>query len=390
MRICLVGPCSPHDLQQYLDDFDPTDYSEIEFYRGIPVSTLAVKLLQNGHDVEIITSAFGLINEKLVFNGLKLIITIVKSTESTKIRALTLFRSDRKNLSKILEESKADVYHAHWTYEFALAALSVRKNVLVSAHDAPMKILYFYRDPYRFLRFVMALIVRLRTNNLAAVSPYLAQNWRKQMRWHKQITILPNFTPIEMLEEKITLSRDKKTVLCISDSSKLKNVKSLVNAWKFVRAIHPEAKLRLVGNGLGIAEEIHQWAKLNELSEGIEWIGYVERSLVVQELNHATILCHPSLEESHSLVLVEALARGLPIVGGMHSGAVPWTLGDAGLLVDVKSKMEIAKAINELLLDLGLRTRLSELAQVRSREFFSEEDNLPNYIQAYNEILNHK
>jgi glycosyltransferase involved in cell wall biosynthesis len=95
------------------------------------------------------------------------------------------------------------------------------------------------------------------------------------MWWHKQITILPNFTPVEMLEEKITLSRDKKTVLCISDSSKLKNVKSLVNAWKFVRAIHPEAKLRLVGNGLGIAEEIHQWAKLNELSEGIEWIGYV-------------------------------------------------------------------------------------------------------------------
>jgi len=385
-----VGPCSPHDLQQYLDDFDPTEYSEIEFYRGIPVSTLAVKLLQNGHDVEIITSAFGLINEKLVFNGLKLMITIVKSTESTKIRALTLFRSDRKNLSKILEESKADVYHAHWTYEFALAALSVRKNVLVSAHDAPMKILYFYRDPYRFLRFVMAVIVRLRTNNLAAVSPYLAQTWRKQMRWHKPIMILPNFTPVEMLEEKITLSRDKKTVLCISDSSRLKNVKSLVNAWKFVRTIHPEAKLRLIGNGLGIAEEIHQWAKLNELSEGIEWIGYVERSLVVQELNHATILCHPSLEESHSLVLVEALARGLPIVGGMHSGAVPWTLGDAGLLVDVKSKMEIAKAINELLLDLGLRARLSELAQIRSREFFSEGDNLPNYIQAYSEILNHK
>jgi glycosyltransferase involved in cell wall biosynthesis len=233
----------------------------------------------------------------------------------------------------------------------------------------------------------MAVNVRIRTKNLAVVSPYLAENWRKQMFWKKQISILPNFTSVELLQGKNMLPMDKKTVLCISDSSRLKNVKTLVKAWKDVRAIYPTANLKLVGNGLGMGQEIHQWAKLNRLSDGIEWIGYIDHSLIVQELSQANILCHPSLEESHSLVLVEALARGLPVIGGKHSGAVPWTIGNSGLLVDVKSNSEIANAIVELLLYPELRSRMSELAQKRSSELFSDEEILSKHMQAYRKIL---
>ena len=337
--------------------------------------------------MEVITSAFGIEEDVLILKGSNLVISVIRSTDSTKRRALTLFRSDRQKLSEEIKKSGADIYHAHWTYEFALAALSCRTNVLVTAHDAPLKILFHYRDVYRFLRFMMSVLVRIRTNHLSAVSPYLARNWRKQMWWRKQILILPNFTPIEMLETRNQNSRDKKIVLCISDSSRLKNVKTLVQAWKIVRVTFPEATLKLVGYGLGRGEEIYQWAKLNHLEVGIDWIGYVERSTIVDELNQASIVCHPSLEESHSLVLVESLARGLPIIGGIHSGAVPWTLGDAGLLVDVKLDSEIASAILKLLGSTELRTELSNLARLRSTRMFNAQRILPLYLHAYTKII---
>jgi glycosyltransferase involved in cell wall biosynthesis len=387
MRICLIGPCSPHDISRYLLDFNPDEYEEVQFYRGIPVSTLAIKLLESGNEVEIVTSAFGVFDHELNFKGPKITITIIKSTDSTRNRALTLFRDDRKRITKVLEKSKADIFHAHWTYEFALAALSTQKKVLVTAHDAPLKILFHYRDAYRFLRFLMAVIVRMRAKHLAAVSPYLADNWRRHMIWRKPVIILPNFTPVEMLPDSDPNARLNYSVLCVSDSSKLKNVKTLIKAWKIVVSEIPQANLRLVGIGLGEGEEIHDWAKLSGLAEAIEWVGYVERTSILKELSSATVLCHPSLEESHSLVLVESLAMGLPIIGGKNSGAVPWTLGDAGLLVDVKSEIEIADALIQLLLNLELRSKFSELAHLRSTSIFSEEITLPRYIRAYKDIL---
>ena len=51
--------------------------------------------------------------------------------------------------------------------------------------------------------------------------------------------------------------------------------------------------------------------------------------------------------------MLEAIAQGLPVVGGRRSGAVPWVLGDgkAGVLTDVRSAPSLAAAISGLLDD---------------------------------------
>ena len=81
---------------------------------------LANELLAAGHEVEIISTAFNLLEEQMILSGPRLKFTIVRSTKNTKVRALTLWKSDRKLLVTAIKKSDADIFHAHWTYELSL------------------------------------------------------------------------------------------------------------------------------------------------------------------------------------------------------------------------------------------------------------------------------
>jgi glycosyltransferase involved in cell wall biosynthesis len=57
-----------------------------------------------------------------------------------------------------------------------------------------------------------------------------------------------------------------------------------------------------------------------------------------------SLFVHPSLEESFGLALVEAMALGVPVLGGRSSGAVPWVVGK-GRTANVRDSDELAGAI---------------------------------------------
>jgi len=75
-------------------------------------------------------------------------------------------------------------------------------------------------------------------------------------------------------------------------------------------------------------------------------------------------------EEQFGMVLVEAMACGLPVVG-TRSGAIPEVLGDAGLLVPPDSPFRLAEAIARLLRSPELRASLRAAGILRARQQFS-------------------
>jgi glycosyltransferase involved in cell wall biosynthesis len=92
------------------------------------------------------------------------------------------------------------------------------------------------------------------------------------------------------------------------------------------------------------------------------------RSLDVLVLPSVTIL--PQHREQFGRVLVEAMAAGVPVIGS-SSGAIPETIGDAGLVVPERDADALASAIRRLVSDRQLRDSLVERGRRRVAERFA-------------------
>src|SRR5690606_10499914 len=92
---------------------------------------------------------------------------------------------------------------------------------------------------------------------------------------------------------------------------------------------------------------------------------------------HASLFCLPSIERSEAfgVVLIEAMAYGLPVVATRIAGSgVPWVNEHetSGLNVEVGSPAALADACNKILSSSELRERFSLGARRRFLTEFNE------------------
>ena len=153
----------------------------------------------------------------------------------------------------------------------------------------------------------------------------------------------------------------------------------------------PDARLLLFGHDYAPGGPAETWARQNHVNAGVEFAGPVpNRSLLRRLAQEADVLLHPALEESFGMAVAEAMALGLPVVGGKYSGAVPTLLenGRVGELVDVRSPEKIADALRDLANDSVRREQLGAHAFESALQRFSGDVSIGQYEEIYRRILN--
>lgn len=98
---------------------------------------------------------------------------------------------------------------------------------------------------------------------------------------------------------------------------------------------------------------------------------YVDEGEKDQHLRAATSLVHVTLHDGFGLPLLEAFARGVPVLCSDRA-SIPEVVGDAALLVDPTDLVAIRDGLLRMFRDRDLRARLTEAGLQRCLEFSLE------------------
>lgn len=140
-------------------------------------------------------------------------------------------------------------------------------------------------------------------------------------------------------------------VLFIGRLAAAKGVPVLLEAFGRARAVHPDARLTLIGDGPSRKSLEARAAELG-LSDAVRFTGYLSQDEVASELSRADLFALPSFAEGVPVVLMEAMASGLPVLTTRIAG-IPELVEDgvSGRIVAPGDVDAFAAALTDLLAD---------------------------------------
>lgn len=135
------------------------------------------------------------------------------------------------------------------------------------------------------------------------------------------------------------------------------------------RSVDPQARLVLVGRPIApaYAAAVHRLVAELGLTGAVDVVGEATHAELVAHYRHADVFVTASRHEGFCVPLLEAMAHDLPVVA-RAAGAVPDTVGDAGVLVD-GGGWALAAAVARVVGDGTLRRRLVAAGQRRLEAF---------------------
>jgi glycosyltransferase involved in cell wall biosynthesis len=103
------------------------------------------------------------------------------------------------------------------------------------------------------------------------------------------------------------------------------------------------------------------------------------------------ILLYPTLADNCTLVVLEAIACGTPVIA-FNTGGVPELVDQmkSGYVVEYKNSNDFANGIALFLSDDGFRAKARILARKRVEDNFTLNQQVDNYLELYAQILDKK
>lgn len=123
------------------------------------------------------------------------------------------------------------------------------------------------------------------------------------------------------------------------------------------------------------------------LDDEVILLGWVKDAARVM-MDHIDVFFQPSLWEAMSIVLLEAMAAGRPIVA-TRVGETPLVAeaDESALLVEAGDVAAMADALARVLNDVGLRDRLGTAAAARYARHFTARSMAERYMMLYDSVL---
>ena len=160
-------------------------------------------------------------------------------------------------------------------------------------------------------------------------------------------------------------------ILYVGRMDKRKGFRYLLRAFPRIKQVIPEARLIVVG-AFSDKEKAPfvRYARAHHL-RSVHFVGYASREELPRYYRTATIFCAPSTGfESFGVILLEAMAAGVPIVASDITGYRSVVTDNVeGLLVQPEDDQALAGTITALLRDPGRRAQMSAVGKAKAMQY---------------------
>jgi phosphatidylinositol alpha-mannosyltransferase len=272
---------------------------------------------------------------------------------------------------RVLAEERFDIVHVHeplvsfLPIQFLRFSEAVNVGTFHAARDSGARLYSYTRRMLKdcFRRLDGKIAVSLAASRL--IAPHFPGYYN----------IIPNGVDLERFAAPVDplpeLDDGRLNILFVGRLEKRKGLRYLLRAFEQLKRDRPDARLLIVG-GYDARQRrgYERWVKESGLSD-VQFVGYVPLEVLPRYHRSAHIFCAPNTgNESQGIVLLEAMAAGLPVVASNIDGfAGVLTHGVEGMLVRPKDSDALAGALLDLANDPALRAAMGERAREEAQHF---------------------
>lgn len=222
-----------------------------------------------------------------------------------------------------------------------------------------------------------------RTDGVVAISRY-TEELVKELT--PRAWLLPNAAHLDYFD----LAPDPPAVprvLFVGSIDERKNPLGLLQACEpMLRA--GECTLAMAGQGNHDLPYVQEVFRLAAALPGVEMLGFIGRVELGEQFRSSSLLVLPTFEDNCPMVVLEAMAAGVPVAAS-HVGGVPDLVdhGSDGLLFDPHDPAGMRSCIECLIREPALRANLSARGRTKAREKFHPRVIAAAHVQIYQEVL---
>ncbi len=272
-------------------------------------------------------------------------------------------------LAKLFKHTKPDIIHTHLfqaRFYSAMAHIISNYGILITHKHNSVN-----RKKHNIFIILEMISIFLCKRVIAISNSVKSSLMRIEFVSSKKIFVLHNGIDYQKFF-KIAVSNKilKEKPIIIGTICRLepqKGISYLLLAMKIILAKFPSVQLEIVGDG-SLQQELKELTGKLEISNSVKFFG--KFADVIPSYKRMNVFILPSLYEGFGIVLLEAMAAGIPVVATNVDGIREVVIdGESGILIPPKNPEAIADAVLKLIENPRLAEKLVDEGLRRSKSF---------------------
>ncbi|GHH98206.1 N-acetyl-alpha-D-glucosaminyl L-malate synthase BshA [Neobacillus kokaensis] len=358
---------------------------------GVVATELGKMLAEKGHEIHFISSSIPFRLNKIYHN---IYYHQVDVNQYSVFQYPPYDIALASKMAEIANREKLDVIHVHYAIPHAVCAILAKQmagrdlKIVTTLHGTDITVLGYDPSLTDAIKFGIE-----KSDVVTAVSNALVNQTHELIHPDKHIETVYNFiddriykkTNTGHLREEFGIQEDEKVIIHVSNFRTVKRVQDVVKAFAKVSAIMP-AKLLLVGDGPEMTI-ICRLVRELALEDQVIFLGKQENLEELYSISDLMLLL--SEKESFGLVVLEAMACGVPCIG-TNIGGIPEVIdhGVTGYICEVGDIEEIASKAIKLLEDSVLHQHFSDKSLELVKTKFKSDEIVKQYERIYYRLVN--